>query len=693
MEQFFWFIAALLLMLIASWANLISKKFKIPYTIFLFIIWLFLSYIINRVPLFKHFYLTPDLLFFVFLPILVYESAYNIKYDQLVKNRLVIRTLATVWVLISSFTIWFIVYYWLNLIWIHIPFIASFLFGVIISATDPVAVLALFKNLWVSKRLNLIFEWESLFNDWTSLALFLIVLEIINKWVFNVESIGLWIREFLIMIFWWMVLWSIMWALFAKIIQKIKNNEPVELALTMVMAHLTFILAEYINYLSDLHWRSIKISWIIATAYVWIVMWNYGRTKISPKVEEVMDKFRNFFSFLANSLIFILMWLAFRNINFHINWIRRILIISILAVNIWRIVSVYIPIKFLNSLKSFKRKIPESWIKLLARWDLRWAMALIMVFIIPDDFHINWRTLSFSPKHFIMFVVFSYIIFSLIIKWLTIEKVIKKMKLDSLHSLEIFEKLETEILIYTKIIEKIKKMMKDFHTFKDNYVLLLQKYEIKLSNSIDNMKAFLKKQKNPEELVYKALSLHALWIEKEYLKQMFKYNEIDEIFYLYWKTKLDRQTFRLEEWEEQIKLMSKKFFKLLNIFFKAYKKPTKPEEKYIVYRTKFIISSQVLKNLEELKQIDFWYPKNIFDKVESLYKNFHQEAEEEINKLKAQYPWKVLSMNYKLLEKALVKIEEKLLKELFEKEIITKKLYNFFVDEFESQIQQDFMKD
>lgn len=59
---------------------------------------------------------------------------------------------------------------------IDIPLEVSFLFGALISATDPVAVLALFKELGAPKRLTLIFEGESLFNDGTALALFLVAL-------------------------------------------------------------------------------------------------------------------------------------------------------------------------------------------------------------------------------------------------------------------------------------------------------------------------------------------------------------------------------------------------------------------------------------------------------------------------------------------------------------------------------------
>jgi NhaP-type Na+/H+ or K+/H+ antiporter len=59
----------------------------------------------------------------------------------------------------------------LGLVGFEVPFIVTLIFGALISATDPVAVLALFKEYGAPKRLSLIFEGESLFNDGTSLAL------------------------------------------------------------------------------------------------------------------------------------------------------------------------------------------------------------------------------------------------------------------------------------------------------------------------------------------------------------------------------------------------------------------------------------------------------------------------------------------------------------------------------------------
>lgn len=127
----------------------------------------------------------------------------------------------------------------------------------------------------------------------------------------------------------------------------------------------------------------------------------------------------------------------------------------------------------------------------------------------------------------------SVIVFSLVVKGLTIKGLIRKFQIDKLHDLEEFEKIESEILIYNEIIDKIHRMKADYHTSKTNYDALMQKYTTKLELSQCKMKNFLESQKDADKLVQKALALQALGIEKEYLKQMYTYHEVDEYMYLY----------------------------------------------------------------------------------------------------------------------------------------------------------------
>jgi len=687
------FIAALVLLVIASMANLLAKRFKIPYTILLFVIGIWLIPVVqtSTFAFLGEFSLTPDLLFYVFLPILIFESWYNIKYHQLAKNSAVIWSLATVWLIISASVVWFWLYFVLWLFGIDIPLLITLLFGIIISATDPVAVLSIFKDFGVPQKLSLIFEWESLFNDGTAVAIFLIIIEIVRHNEFTQWTILQWIIQFLVMIFGGILLWSIFGFVFSKWVQYIKNNEAVEVTLTMLLAHFTFIFAEQISHHLYIGAFNIQISGVIATAYAAIVMWNYGKSKISPKVEDYMEKFRNFFAFICNSLVFLLMGMMIGTINIPFSQIWLPISFAIFFVVLGRIVSIYIPIGLVNLAQKKRDKISKSWQHLMAWWSLRWVVWLTLAIMIPTKLTLTGRSMTYSIRDFVLVLVISTIVFSLLVKWLSIKYLIKKLWIDKLHQLEIFEKIETDIIVYNEIIKKIDRMKKDHHTSKSNYDILIEKYKSKLAEVRLKMQIFLWKR-DTNQLVLKALQLHGLWVEKDALKNMFRYNEIDEVLYSYWLQKLERQIRRIERGEVQFRSKKmitnkKRYRNFLNTFVTTYNQEKHSNhDKYILLRSRFLITWKVINNLRKLKNIDFGYDKNLICPIIQLYENFHQNAKQEIENISKSNFDLVNEINHKLLNKWLMKKEESLIKDLFHKDMITEKLYRKFMWEIELKI-------
>ncbi|TXL00932.1 hypothetical protein BMR02_04635 [Methylococcaceae bacterium HT1] len=152
------------------------RHFPIPYTVLLVILGLAVNFFSNDWPIFElhhfnQFHLTSELVLFVFLPALVFESALSLDARALIKNLAPILMMAIVGMLISVALVGF------GLSWsLGLPLIIALLFASLISATDPVAVIALFKELGVSKRLSVLVEGESLMNDATAIVLFNILM-------------------------------------------------------------------------------------------------------------------------------------------------------------------------------------------------------------------------------------------------------------------------------------------------------------------------------------------------------------------------------------------------------------------------------------------------------------------------------------------------------------------------------------
>jgi monovalent cation:H+ antiporter, CPA1 family len=147
-----------LLLLIAAIVAMAARRLKIPYTVGLVVAGITLALF----PLTPDITITKELVFTIFLPPLVYEAALYIRWKELRRDLDIILALATLGVLLSAAVTAAGMHYGVN--WSG-P--SAILFGVLISATDPVSVIATFKEAGVHGRLRLLVEAESLFNDGT----------------------------------------------------------------------------------------------------------------------------------------------------------------------------------------------------------------------------------------------------------------------------------------------------------------------------------------------------------------------------------------------------------------------------------------------------------------------------------------------------------------------------------------------
>ena len=696
-------------MLIASWVFLFSRKYHFPYTVLLVIVGLFLVPLSNLeiFSFINHFKLTPDILFFVFLPILLFEASYKIDYKKIVSDWRAIWILAVFWLVLSAWIIGWALYWIFALIWLQIPFLVTLLFWVIISATDPVAVLSIFHSVGAPRRLALLFEGESLFNDGTAVALFLVVLGIIMSgtgvmWMTFVY----WWFSFLSMMIWWAVFWGVLGMIFSKTIGYVRNDEGVEIVLTMVLAHLTFVLSEVITHYfhHTLHIEYIWVSGVVATVIAWIVMWNYGKYKVTPKVEKHVRKLWEFMAFVSNSIVFILIGLILSDIKW-IDW--RIFIwpifITIILVSIARAISIYIPIWFLNTFKLWE-KIPLNWQHILSWGSLRWALALMMVLLIPWEWDTNfdkivafqnsvWWEYDFSIKDFILVLVIACIMFTLIIKATTIPLLMRKTKVSDLWDFERFEYFEWNILMLIKVLAKLESMLKSWRIIKKEYKFLNKKYSSRLEKAVKDFKKFLKNHdKKSDKLIRRAVWLHSLGAEKKFLKELFLWNEIGEKNFRYILRKIEQQIDRLSTGKAQLRKVIKwdnDYDIFQRIALLAYNEKQSPADIFIRNRARIIIIKRVLHELEELQKFDLWFSRKVFDDIIVFYEDLLAKAKKKLNKVISNYEKTTIVLDTKLAEKSIFTLEYKMIRDMFDKWIISAKLYI----KFKNEIEQDFYSD
>jgi monovalent cation:H+ antiporter, CPA1 family len=671
---------------------LISKWSKFPYTILLVLAGLLLIPL-SRTETFgflSSFELTPDLLFFVFLPTLVFESAYNINAKKMMESIRSISLLAVPSLLISTIIITFGLHYAMAFFGFDIPLTVTLLFGALISATDPVAVLALFKEYGAPKRLSLVFEGESLFNDGTSLALFLVILEILMKGWNGVSSISEGMFMFTSMVLVGVLFGGLMGALFSKMIEWVRGHEYVELTLTMVVAHLTFILSEMITHHATLFGHHLYSSSIIATVIAAMMVGNYGRYKISPKVSEYMELFWGYFAFLANSIIFVLIGLLFASLDIPFTELAIPVTLAIVVVMIARAISVYPVVGFLNLTKT-EEHIPMSWQHLMAWGSLRGALAVTMVLLIPEDLTVaGWPYADISVRDYITAFTIACIYFTLFIKGLTIGPMIKALKLDALSRVEEAEAEEGRALVYAKVLVEVDRFLKKGYITEALHLALKTKYEAYYRSACQQFQACLGATSGVHENV---LLVYATGVEKSSLKSLFAYNEVSETVYKRILSELNERSEVAELYNGEVTITDKDFEK--DWLDKSYDIVTRafggvvskvPDEVtlFMYYRARAVISQKVadeLTALSEGNQELFPGSQDVFSPLIKRYRDMNIWAKSKTEEVALSHPALIDPIKAQFAEAGLWKAEARILHDLLEKEAISGKVHLLLSEE------------
>lgn len=655
-----------------------AARFKVPYTVLLVAVGLLLVPL-AQTPVFaflKDFPLTPELLFYIFLPILIFESAYNIKVRKIQENILSISMLAVVSLLISVALVAVGLYYLLGLIGLVIPPLVLLVFGALISATDPVAVLALFKEYGAPRRLSLIFEGESLFNDGTAVALFLVLLEIAHKGYHGVATLGEGLFLFTSMVVGGVLFGLVMGLGFSKLIEATRTNENVSIILMLVLAHLTFILAEVISHHAVLFGVEIKVSAIIATTIASIVLGNYGRYKVNPHAEEFVEKFWGQFAFMINSLVFILMGLLFAALPIDVMDFIVPITLAILVVAAGRALSIYPVVGVLNWLKK-EEPIPASWQNLLAWGSLRGALAVTMVLMIPADWRPADWTYSYSPRDFIMALTIGCIYATLFIKALTIGPMIRKMGLNQLTDVEKVEYRDAAFYIHAHATQRMEKLRDKGYVDETSFKAVAADMDKTFEAARRRFKV-----SNKPLLAHAALNIHALGIERYYLHDLFAHGEVNDWIVRRLQAVINDQIDKLERGEELAEHPGSVKGDWLDILvdWLHTHSPRYQEkgfiEKFLYYRAKIIITRKVVKEMTEFSadNVKLFAPEDV-QPVIDRYKAYNKAAKEQVAKLLAAHGTELEKVNAKLAGKAAEKHQHELLDEMLHRELITPKVH------------------
>ncbi len=517
-----------------------SKKTSFPYTVSLLLVGLIAQLSLHFVdPILQNNWsldlnieLPAGIIFFLLLPILLFEAAININFHQFRLQFKTITFLSTFGLLLSIFIVGFGLSFALGL-----PFEVALLFGALISATDPIAVLSLFKTLGTPKRLALIADGESMFNDATAVIVFRVILGLVvgtqviqdsgenqltvaAQQLFSLSNIVAGAGQF-IYVFAGSILYGLVLSfLTAKIIQKIKNDRLIETTLTLALALLSFASAEHF----------FDLSGVISCVIAGISLGNFGRTKFSANVVNFIEEFWEYLGFVAVSLVF---FFAAFNLNILSLLTNPLEIITVIVVVLLaRAISVYATFLVTNNLSPFQDEpnVPLSWQHVINWGGLRGVIPLVLVFTLPE---------SFVYKELLTTYTFATLLFSLFVNGTTIEWLIVKLKLNLPQKREEILSEENHIFALEKARSELSRLKSELGSD------LLKTEEKKILKEEEKHKRKLLELAQPEDLKL-CLSVEALQIERNTLAELFHKGYINENVYFIFSAELDLQQDCLE---------------------------------------------------------------------------------------------------------------------------------------------------
>jgi monovalent cation:H+ antiporter, CPA1 family len=382
------------LLIVASIIAVLASRLRIPYTVALVIGGLVLGSLHRVLPLQiftqgqRPDWLTPNIVLILFLPPLLFEGSIKIQFQALKKNLIPILLLANAGVLVATLITGFAIHWVFGL-----SLMVALLFGSMISATDPISVLAIFEEMGVGKRLSTIVEGESLFNDGTAVVLFGILAEGVATGRLNVAT-G--VAQFVVVVLGAAALGAFLGYVCSEITRRI--DEPrIEITLTTILAYSSYLLAQ------NLH-----LSGVIATVFAGLIVGNFGtRAGMSPRTRVALSSFWDYAAFVINSLLFLLIGLQVRIDDLLRSWHATLLAIG--AVLIGRALSVYTLTPVSNL---FTQKIPLAWQHILVWGGLRGALALALALSLEP-------TVPHRPE--LLAWTFGVVAFSIIAQGLTLK--------------------------------------------------------------------------------------------------------------------------------------------------------------------------------------------------------------------------------------------------------------------------------
>ncbi len=525
------FIDYVFLVLIILGLVMIANKLRLAYPIVLVLGGLALSF--TRI--FSHITIDPELIFFIFLPPLLYEAAWQVSWKEFWKWRRVIMSFAFPIVILTSIVVAFASYALIP----GFTLALGFLLGGIVSPPDAISATTIMRKVKVPKSLVSIAEGESLLNDASSLIVFRFALAAVITGKFSLQDAAF---EFVLVIFLGALIGVAIGLIFYSIHRWLIKSPNIEIVLTLVTPYIMYYSAEYFHF-----------SGVLAVVCGGLFLSSRRQTMLTYKSRLQGVNVWSNLAFAMNGLIFMLIGLQLPSI---VRQLGNTSLVSAIwygiAISLVLIVARFLCTfgaslftRFIGRFITVADRNPGFKAPIILGWSgMRGVVSLAMALSIP----LVIGTQAFTHRNLILFITFIVILVTLVLQGLTLPWLIKKINLEDKYR-QVPEQ-DQEKIIQKKIAQASLQLLDEKYGNEKEQNKHLNNLFEKLKIDLNFFQEDLKELNNGNGstlINYQNIYLNILERQRELLYEMNRRSEFDEELIRKYLSLIDLEEFKIRE--------------------------------------------------------------------------------------------------------------------------------------------------
>ncbi|WP_317619328.1 sodium:proton antiporter [Laspinema sp. D2d] len=439
-------IVLIILLLVATFVAIFSRRFKVPYVTGLVLAGLAITEFLPG-----NIGLDSSLILNLFLPILVFEAAINTDISRLRSTRVPISLLAGPGLLISFGITGLVVKFGLGLDWIP-----ALLVGVILAVTDTVSVIAVFKEVSVPSRLSTIVNGESLFNDGVALVIFTLL---VNVQIMGSFSFINGLQQLLIVIMGGTLIGLIVGYLSSGLLTRYDDGLT-SILLSVAVALGTFQLGQLLG-----------VSGVVGVVVAGLLVGNIGIKQTASASNRIaLYSFWEYAGFGVNTFIFLLIGLEINPLTLW-NTLPAVLL-AILAYQLGRLLSVY---PLLALLQWFDRPIPLRWKHVLFLGNIKGSLSMVMALTLPT---------TLEGRSQLIALLFGTVLLSLVGQGLSLPWLVKRLNIQEISAFQQrIQELQAQLMAAKAAQDELTNLLNSGVLPKSIYEEMRASYQVKIAGA------------------------------------------------------------------------------------------------------------------------------------------------------------------------------------------------------------------